>query len=164
MTFGMDNGVTGTIACLNDFFIEFIETPIKKEQNYTKKKDLISRVDAVALREWFKKCIDGTDAQKHMVVMERPLVNPTMLKATCSALRCFEAELCIVESLELPHIFVDSKDWQRDMLPKGCKGTPELKKASMDIGIRLFPQFEKEIREHKDADALLMAEWARRNR
>ena len=38
----------------------------------------------------------------------------------------------------------------------------QLKKASMDIGIRMFPNHEVKIRKHKDADSLLMAEWCRR--
>lgn len=58
-------------------------------------------------------------------------------------------------------MYCDSKHWQRILLPKGAKG-PELKKASMDIGCRLFPEHEKLIRKHKDADGLLIAEWARR--
>ena len=48
---------------------------------------------------------------------------------------------------------------QKDMLPKGCKGE-ELKKASLDIGNRLFPSF-KTVK-HPDRDGLLIAEWARR--
>lgn len=45
---------------------------------------------------------------------------------------------------------------------KGIEGSAELKKASMDIGLRLFPDQEEVIKKHKDADALLIAEWARR--
>ncbi|MHC4574386.1 MAG: hypothetical protein ACYS76_09695 [Planctomycetota bacterium] len=47
------------------------------------------------------------------------------------------------------------------MLPKGCK-KEELKKASIDIGCRLFPYHKEQIIKHKDADSLLIAEWARR--
>ena len=61
----------------------------------------------------------------------------------------------------MKHIYVDSKEWQKVMLPKGVKGSEELKKSSLDIGNRLFPQFEEN--KHKDRDSLLMAEWARRN-
>jgi len=48
------------------------------------------------------------------------------------------------------------------MLPHGVKGPAELKKASADIGKRLFPGQTEAIDKHKDADGLLMAEWARR--
>jgi hypothetical protein len=56
-------------------------------------------------------------------------------------------------------MYCDSKDWQKDMLPRGCK-KEELKTASLDIGKRLFPSID--WKGFKDADSLLMAEWARR--
>ena len=87
------------------------------------------------------------------------MVNPTRFKATTSALRCFEAELVIIEYLGLRHIFIDSKEWQKELLPKGCSGN-DLKKASLDIGNRLFPMFEKF--KHPDRDGLLIAEYGRR--
>jgi hypothetical protein len=79
-----------------------------------------------------------------------------------SAMRTLEAQVLILESLKIPLMYVDSKDWQKDLLPRGTKGTPELKKASMDIGCRLFPQHDELIRKHKDADGLLIAEWGKR--
>lgn len=45
------------------------------------------------------------------------------------------------------------------LLPKGISGE-ELKKASLDIGGRLFPQFKEY--NHPDRDSLLIAEYARR--
>jgi hypothetical protein len=95
-----------------------------------------------------------------MVVMERPMVNPTRFKATTSALRCFEAQLILIEHLGLAYCYVDSKDWQRELLPKGIKGADEQKKASKDIGKRLFPQLADF--KHSDFDGLLIAEYARR--
>ena len=53
------------------------------------------------------------------------------------------------------------KIWQKKLLPQGCKGE-DLKRASEDIGLRLFPSLRPVIKKHKDADALLIAEWARR--
>ena len=32
----------------------------------------------------------------------------------------------------------------------------------MNVGLRLFPSQEDLIRKHKDADGMLIAEWARR--
>jgi hypothetical protein len=94
-----------------------------------------------------------------VLVMERPMVNNLRLNSSFCALRCFEAELVIIETLGIKHMFIDSKEWQKAMLPKGCSGE-ELKKASLDIGNRLFPQFE-EVK-HPDRDGLLIAEYARR--
>ncbi len=83
-------------------------------------------------------------------------------QASVSAARSLEATLCVIEDLGIPHLYADSRQWQGALLPKGVQGAPELKKASMDIGLRLFPDQEKVIRKHKDADAILIAEWARR--
>ena len=42
---GIDNGTSGTIGILGEHNNLFIETPIIKEQSYTKKKEMISRID-----------------------------------------------------------------------------------------------------------------------
>lgn len=153
---GIDNGVTATIGVVGEGIIPLMmKLPTKKEQNYTKKKDNITRLDA----KGFAKLIGGYDPNDVMVVMERPMVNPTRFKATTSALRCFEAELILIEHFGYAHCFVDSKDWQKVMLPKGVSGD-DLKNASLDIGNRLFPYF-KDFK-HPDRDGILIAEYARR--
>lgn len=159
---GIDNGVTGTIGIiLPDGNSVLIKTPVKKEQNYTKKKGNISRIIAsdlfIFLSDNLPKELDG----QAICLIERPMVNPKRWAATTSALRSLEATLIIVELLEIPYIYVDSKEWQRELLPKGCKGD-DLKTASKDIGCRLFPQHKELIIKHKDADGILMAEYARR--
>ena len=154
---GVDNGVTGTIGVVGEGIEPKIyHTPVKKELNYTKKKDNITRLDANGFADILKQF----DAKDVMVVMERPMVNPTRFKATTSALRCFEAQLILIEHLGFAYCYVDSKDWQRELLPKGIKGADEQKKASKDIGKRLFPQLADF--KHSDFDGLLIAEYARR--
>ena len=111
---GIDNGVTATIGIVSgDTSPIMAHVPTKKEQNYTKKKDNITRLDA----KGFADLIGHYNPADVMVVMERPMVNPTRFKATTSALRCFEAELTLIEHFGYPHCYVDSKDWQREMLP-----------------------------------------------
>lgn len=154
---GIDNGTSGTISVLGeDIEPIFMKVPIKVEQNYTKSKQDVTRLDAKAFRE----LLEVYNTNDVTIIMERPMINPTLFKASISAARCFEAELVVIELLQLRHMYVDSKDWQRLLLPKGTKGTNELKKASLDIGNRLFPQFEEH--KHKDRDSLLMAEYGRR--
>ena len=149
---GIDNGVSGTIAILTDNETIFVKTPVKKEQDYTKAKKIITRVDVSALKELLSPFADDA-----FILLERPLVNPNRFAATSSALRCHEAELTVIEMLGIPFQFIDSKEWQKALLPKGCDDT---KKASLDIGTRLFPQF-REFK-HPDRDALLIAEYAKR--
>lgn len=152
---GIDNGVSGTIAYISEEGVGFDKTPVIKVQDYTKAKKLISRLDAVL----FDGFLARFEPSETMVVIERPLVNPSRLRATESALRCHEAMLVLLERRDFPYMFIDSKEWQRALLPKGCMGE-ELKKASLDIGNRLFPQF-KDVK-HPDRDGLLIAEYARR--
>ena len=153
---GIDNGVSGTIGIISPDGVVFESTPVKSEQNYTKKKGNITRVDVVELY----RLLDGYDSV--MCLIERPMVNPGRFKATLSAIRSLEATLNVLEMLQYPYQYIDSKEWQRELLPKGVKGE-ELKTSSRDIGTRLFPSFRDVIHKHKDADGLLIAEYAKRN-
>lgn len=153
---GIDNGVTGSLALLLNSTTQFMPVPVYKEQSYTKKKQQITRIDFPAL---LKILATWKPAR---AFIERPFVNPHGFKATASALRALEATLIAVEQIGLSYQYVDSREWQKVMLPAGIKGTPDLKRASVDIGCRLFPQYADSIRKHKDADSLLIAEWARR--
>ena len=154
---GIDNGVSGTIGFVGDNIAPLIvHTPVKKEQDYTKAKKVISRLDYSKFMQLF----DKYNKNDIIVIQERPLINPTRFTSTVSAARCHEAELIMLEIMGLKHMFIDSKEWQKALLPKGIKGSDEQKKASFDIGNRLFPQFEDF--KHKDRDGLLIAEYGRR--
>lgn len=154
---GIDNGTTGTIGIVGDSIEpQIFHTPVRKEQDYTKAKKLISRLNV----EEFIEILKLYNRNDIKVICERPMINPTRWTATMTAIRCWEAQLVILEVLGISHQFVDSKEWQRVMLPKGVKGAPELKKASKDIGKRLFPTLDSF--KHTDYDGLLIAEYARR--
>ena len=160
---GIDNGVTGTIAWMGEgVAADMIETPVKSEQSYTKEKKNITRIDYPEVVKRLKEITRLLDSPAEaLAVIERPMINPMRFTASVSAARSLEATLIAIESLGIPRMYVDSRQWQKALLPHGCKG-PELKHASADIGCRLFPDREKIIGKHKDADALLIAEWARR--
>lgn len=161
---GIDNGVTGTIAWVGEYLAPcMIETPVFSEQSYTKEKKNITRVNHKELKKWLSEVVRGEENPEEsvLVVIERPMINPLRFQASISAARSLESTLIAIEELGLPRMYVDSRKWQKKLLPQGCKGE-ELKKASMDIGCRLFTSQEKIIRKHKDADSLLIAEWARR--
>lgn len=154
---GIDNGVSGTIGILTPSGSVFTETPAKKELNYTKNKSLITRIDSVGL-----KCLLEKYSDKCFFLIERPMVNPKMFKATISAVRALEATLNVIEILGIPYQYIDSKEWQKNILPSGIKGRDELKLASMNIGYRLFPEHHELITKNKDADGLLIAEYCKR--
>jgi len=156
---GIDNGISGSIGMIGSTGrVLFLSTPIIKQQNYTKSKKNISRVDYLALKQILK--IRPESIQ--MVLLERPMVNPGRFMATASALRALEATLIALETLHLPYTYVDSREWQSYLLPQGTKGPAALKRASMEVGCRLWPSRANRIRKHKDADGLLIAEHCRR--
>lgn len=159
--FGIDNGVTGTIGAIIGNKVSCICTPTKLEQNYTKKKGNISRILYNKLFKFFNTTIENSNCDRIIALIERPMVNPGRFGATLSAIRALECTLIILENLDIPYQYIDSKEWQRELLPIGSH-KEQLKKDSKDIGIRLFPQFKNEITKHKDADGLLIAEYARR--
>lgn len=158
---GIDNGISGTVGCIYNNQTWFFKTPIKVEQNYTKAKGNISRIDLPKLLGELNKIMFEVKPEHVMCLIERPMVNPTRFQATTSALRALEATLICIELLKIPFQYEDSKKWQKELLPKGST-KEQLKSDSVDIGCRLFPQHSELIKKHKDADGILMAEYCRR--
>jgi hypothetical protein len=148
----IDNGVSGGVTILSDsgIVIKHIKTPIKNCLNYTKKKAFHNRID-------FKKLKYELEPWNvSFCMIERPMINPMRWVASVSAIRCLEATEIILEELEIPYQFIDSKEWQKALLPAGLKGD-DLKRGALAVGKRLFPKLEI-----VNADSLLIAEYCRR--
>ena len=165
---GIDNGVSGSIGVIKQdkSFREynFFETPTFSQQDYTKTKKNVTRIDYKVLKKRLHKLSFPLAPECIFVALERPMVNPGRFKATTSAMRAMEATLITLDLLgngQWSFQWLDSKEWQKVLLPSGLKG-PELKTASRDIGMRLFPRCKNRIKKHKDADGLLIAEYCRR--
>lgn len=169
---GIDNGTSGTIGFICGEHYDFLETPVIVKLDFTKSvKKEIKRLDV----DVFCKILNlyksiAEDVKEPLICyLERPFTNPTLFNTSMLAVRCFEAELTVIESLKIPYVVIDSKAWQKELLPEGttAKGKDkkskknELKFASMEIGIRTFPLAEKTIRKHKDADGLLIARYGK---
>lgn len=154
---GVDNGITGSIAVLegDGHLVLYAKTPVIRQLNYTKTKAWIHRVDHEALG----KILETYAQDECRVALERPMVMPGRFKATISAIRALESTQIILERLKMPYRFIDSKEWQRVMLPAGLKGE-ELKEASTSVCARIFPNLT--IKHHGDGDSLLIAEYLRR--
>jgi hypothetical protein len=177
---GVDNGVTGPIAVLDQegTVLHFGAKPVKNWLNYTKEKRHLQRVIVPQMVEILRQF----PVEDMRAFLERPLVNPQRWNASVSAIRADEAVLNVVEILGVPYQYLDSKEWQRELLPtnpiprlkRGASAQEkkahkaalarikgETKKLSLEVGKRLFPGVNWSGQ--KDADALLIAEWARRN-
>jgi hypothetical protein len=74
------------------------------------------------------------------------------------AARAHESVMICLERLLFGHQTVDSKEWQKAVLGD-IKGSAALKKASAIRGATMFPAHAKAIKDHGDADSLLMAQY-----
>ena len=153
---GIDNGVTGTIGIINESRIMISKVPVRKVLNYTKAKQFLNRIDSNGLYELLVNFSTNS-----FCFIERPMINPKRWKASVSAIRALEATIVILERIAIPYQFIDSRKWQKELLPSGLK-KEELKEASLDVGKRLFPDID--FTGFRDADGLLIAEYCRRIR
>jgi len=162
---GIDNGVSGSVGIVGEGLEPvYFPVPTLSQQSYTKKKQSITRIDTEELRYKMREGIpDTANDYDVFAVIERPMINPARFKASISAARALEAVLSVIEFMDYGHCYIDSKEWQKKLLPNGCKQA-ELKIASSDIGKRLFPMLSDVIDKQKDADGILIAEYARRMR
>lgn len=149
---GIDNGVSGSVAIITPTYTDIFPTPVIKQLNYTKEKAWISRVNFDKMIEILT--VKGKGSEDIMVALERPMLNPMRWKASISAARCMEATQIILEHLKYSYEWLDSRQWQKVLLPTGLEGD-ELKKASLDVGKRMFPTLTAKFK--KDADAMLIA-------
>jgi hypothetical protein len=152
---GIDNGVTGSIGVIEYNGVtkksSFIKTPVIKCLSYTKEVQHIQRV------KWQELVENLPEAE--MVLIERPMVNPRAFTATQSALRSLESTIIVMEMLGLKYEYIDSKTWQREFIASSVMGHDEMKEASKQIGLKLFPSNGNFIEKHGDADGLLIAEY-----
>ena len=165
---GCDNGVTGSIAFITEdketgyYNTEFMLTPVFSELSYQKTKvKHMTRVDFKALYEIMRS--HKEDSERFVVAIERPMINSTRFDASLSARASLEAMLIMFNLLDISYVYIDSKAWQKQLLPANLKGSPEQKLASRDVGCRLFPEHKELIMKHKDADGLLIALYAKKN-
>jgi hypothetical protein len=156
---GIDNGTSSNgIGVVTDRGKSYLfKTPVKKELSYTKVAKKISRIDFPKLVEIFEEIKEIAEEDEILVGLERPMINPGRFFASMSAMRALEATLIVLEANEFSYVYLDSKEWQHVLLPKGLE-KEALKQGSLDIGRRLFPKLTFK----GDADGILIAEYLRR--
>jgi len=160
-----DNGTTGRLAVIaNTGLVKyFLDVPTRTTLAHTKKMAKVERIDWQALRDWYEML--KTEIPNMRIFVERPCTGMNN-KVTALAMRSFEATLISLELCGLtPTRVVDSGEWQSKILPVGV-APGDTKFASREVGCRLFPSHAAMITRTKatDADALLMAECARKER
>lgn len=111
----IDNGTSGSIAILDDTkkLLFHSAVPTVETINYTKTLQKIKRIDVRKLDEIIK------EYKPDFAILERPMVNPTRFKTSLLAVRAFEATINVLELNHIPYEIIDSKEWQRVILPQG---------------------------------------------
>ena len=156
---GLDNGITGSATILDESKNVLLHAPMptKRELSYTKTKQYISRLNVDEFKKYLRILPNYTNC---VCGLERPMVMPGRFKATMSAMRCLEATLIALEDLKVSYFYLDSRQWQKVLLPQGVSG-PELKTAALDIARRMYPN----VKVTKDtADSICIAEFLRQEK
>lgn len=162
---GIDNGVSGTIGWITADGSQWCisRTITFQYKDHHKKKGAVNRINRAGTARFITEAARANKEKisSIRVFMERPFtgrfVNTTILNQ-----RAYEAYLIVFEDLGVPYRVIDSKTWQKELLP-GVKSSPRLKAASKSLAVQLFglDVLDGLTKEH-DCDGLLIAEWARR--
>lgn len=160
---GIDNGVTGSIGWIFKGKPGLIKMPVINVADYGKSGKRINRIDVKKLKQLlngFKAEAEQAD-QEIKILMERPFMgDATKIHAMLSSARAFEATLIVIEVLQIGFRVIDSREWQKVILP-GIKGSPALKAASKQKAVEMFPELRTSFT-ISDADGLMIAEYLRR--
>lgn len=157
MILAIDNGCSGALAALwNDGRAE-----LHRLADFSLKDRIgsrgVTRLDFPRFRALL--ILLASENEPIFCYLEKPATNARFSStSTASAARFDEAERIALEEAGIGYEMVSSHDWQKGML-SGIKGRAELKKASLTKGLQMFPELADEIRQQKDADALLMARY-----
>ena len=92
--FGLDNGTTGTISCMFDKYLDFLETPSIESLDYTQEIQKMNRIDILTLKTWFENNLNLAKKFykkkiKAIVILERPMVNPQRFKQSRICIKGF---------------------------------------------------------------------------
>lgn len=156
VTFGIDNGTSGSIAIIGPDGVIFEPMPTKQSL-MGKKGKVIKRIDHSRLDDIISVYQGAPMGIEVHAYIERPFTGGAMMiNVMTLAARAYESVLIVLEQNGIGHTTVDSKEWQAACIP-GVKGSSELKLASRLRGVQQYPKLASTINDHGDADGLFIA-------
>lgn len=156
---GCDNGLSGALAALDQRGIVVGMLPMPTEE-----KSKGNEVDAKAVWQWIEEIqlISGPI----MVILETPGKFAAGVMSLTSMWDSYGAVRSILSTRDIKHERIPPQRWQKVMIPNCAKG--DTKKAALQKVKQLWPGLDlKRTPKCKNedsgfVDALLIAEWARR--
>lgn len=109
---GMDNGISANGICIRTRrTLRLVPLPIKKCRDYQESKEcIITRID---LPKLINLLAEESDGHHPLLVIERPLRNPRMFRATVSGCRAYEACIGAADCVSMACKTISPKDWQQ---------------------------------------------------
>lgn len=147
---GIDPGLEGAICVLkDDMSVEFF--------------DLSRRAMVSALKE-----IKSKYTETRYCVIERPQSRFNMAhKAIKTSFTNYGKLTGTLECLEIPYREIDPQDWQKGLKLPSSKQKARHKEAIALVGLKLYPYAEVYTKDGRlldgRSDALMIADWCRRN-
>jgi crossover junction endodeoxyribonuclease RuvC len=166
---GIDPGLEGALVVLDGDEVEFHDSPIVQDGKRR-------RIDAAKVGALLRDIKADSFPRRLMVTIEKSQPMPPIVKgkrepgeighgsiASFSLGYSFGGWVFALSALEIPYQLVAPQTWKAALM-RDC---PKEKDASRMVARRLFPvQTEEALsrkKDHNRADALLIAEWGRRN-
>ena len=153
---GIDPGLTGAVAILPDGL--FFDTPTASVKKGSSKKVYLVAEMASFIRSFG----DSSDPHSHVYIEDVHAMPGQGVSSTFNFGRGFGLWEGIVAALGIPYTLITPQRWQKVMLT-GLPGKD--KGASRVRAGQLFPQLAGQlnrVKDHGRADALLIAEYGRR--
>lgn len=185
---GIDNGITGSIALMDPSgkVVFHAPVPVYKERKWTKPKlaklktktkvvyDEITMIDVVTLQRMLVK-YTSTISDIHCF-LERPAISYAAawsMKTSISAAMSWAYVVHVLKQLQIPRTDVDSKDWQKQLIPEATgeqnkeymktlkKGDRNklLKEAAYDLAKTLYPALNS--KDKGAGDSICICEYGR---
>ena len=152
---GIDPGLTGAVAVLPEGL--FFDTPVASVKKGGKKVYLVAEM----VRIFISYAVDASSPDVHVYIEDVHAMPGQGVSSTFSFGRGYGLWEGIVAALGIPYTLVSPVRWKRAMMD----GMGKEKGASRVRAGQLFPQLADQlnrVKDHGRADALLIAEYGRR--
>jgi len=152
---GIDPGFTGAVAVLDadGCIVALDDAPAVTVQSGKRKRSEFDRPAMVRLLRFYEPSLTRVAIEKVTPMPKQGIASTSRFMAG------WGMWLGILACLQLPHELVTPQRWKRAMLA----GQPKEKDASRQVAQAMWPDADLHlVKHHGRADALLIAEWLRR--